>query len=104
MPLPAPVMSATLSLSLMEKRGLSLFCGGSDAFEVSLAFPVSDRPVVGGCLIAVEVGVVLYNILPERPLRECAFFEHVHGLGKRIGHARQVPGGIDVAHETLRRL
>src|SRR5262249_36907835 len=126
MPLPAPVIRATLSFSLIcplvrrQNQGQTTFfffvvcprCGktwsvpdfGSDPLEVSPAFPVGDRAVEGGRLGAVEMAVVLDDLLPEGALGEFTRFECVDGLGKGVRHARQRLGCVDVALEAGGRL
>src|SRR5258706_12397841 len=96
MPLPAPVMRATLSLSLIGRE--------SDPFEVSLALPVRDGLVIGRGLGAIEVSVVFDDVLAEGALGELARGEELDRLGKRPRHVLAVLRHIDVADEPLRRL
>src|SRR6478752_4372019 len=50
------------------------------------------------------MSVVLDHVLAERAPREWTGFERIHRLRKGVRHARQRPGGVDVADEALRRL
>src|SRR5688572_806675 len=95
MPLPAPVIRATLSFSLT---------GASYSFEIPAVFPVGDRLVVGGRFGAIEVRVVLDDFGAEGARGEFALGEGLGGLGERVGHARQAARRVDVADEALRRL
>src|SRR4051812_16769021 len=78
--------------------------GASYPLEVTLAFPVRDRLVVGGRLGAVEMRIVLDDLGAECARGEIAGGKKLDGVAQAVGHPRQALRGVDVADEAFRRV
>src|SRR5262249_5226045 len=94
MPIPAPVISATLSLSL---PGIAR----SDPLEVSDQLPVRDGLIEGLLLEPAMVQVVVDHLLPEGLPRDARALQFRQALPERLRHLRE--GGILVGVAFVER-
>src|SRR5207302_8782401 len=83
MPLAPPVISATLSRSLMVPPPA---CPALDALEVAGQFPAGDRPVECPLFEPGGVHVVLDDAVPERLAGDLAALQLLDRLAQRPGH------------------
>src|SRR5262245_11916110 len=83
MPIPAPVISATLPSSLDPIRAS---VAASDALEVSHELPVRHRPVEGLLLEPAMMEIVIHDLRAERLARLARALELVEGLAQRLRH------------------
>src|SRR5262245_6521385 len=92
-PIPAPVMSATLPSSLDPIPSSPL----SDSLEVPDQFPVGDGLIERLLLEAAVVQVVVDDVRPEGLARHCRPIELVEGLAQRLRHLGQLRVLVGIA-------
>src|SRR5687767_1441353 len=95
MPLPAPVIRATFPASR---------CGISDSLEIAPPFPIGHGACVGGMFGRIEMRIVIDDRGAESGTCEGTRAEALGRFLERGGEAGQMPGAVDVADETFRRL